>query len=487
VGGDLVVSTTPTPTSSPHESRPQAPAGTTRPALAVALVATSVLLSMCTWFSATFVVPQLRVEWALTSSQTSWLTVAVQFGFVFGALGATASGIADAISTRKLMFIGGLGAAACNAFLLLADGLATALPARLGTGVFLALVYPPALKEVSTWFQRGRGKALGVMIGALTIGSALPHLVGAVGGVDWRVVISATSILSALGGLVVLLVRGHGPYPFPRRPFSFSAGFRSLRNPDVALANLGYVGHMWELYAMWAGVGTFLLSLPAIASADNAAVLGPLLAFACIGAGAAGCLVGGILGDKYGRPRAAFVSLICSGGAALVLAATYELIPIWLVVLICAFWGFWVIADSAQFSALVTESTDPDYVGGALSLQLALGYTTTMLSLWLVPALVEATSWHVALLVLAFGPAVGAAAMRAAERRCRPAGPPGHLGPLGLLGSVVDRNPGRSHEQAESSHGSRLSARVAGRGTSCFAPSWAIPSTRTSHGSDQRS
>lgn len=286
--------------------------------------------------------------------------------------------------------------------------------------MFLALVYPPALKEVSTWFQRGRGKALGVMIGALTIGSALPHLVGAVGGVDWRVVISVTSVLSALGGVVVLFVRGQGPYPFPRRAFSFSAGFRSLRNPDVALANLGYVGHMWELYAMWAGVGAFLLSLPAIAAADNAAVLGPLLAFGCIGIGAVGCLVGGVLGDRYGRPRAALVSLICSGGAALILAATYHLVPIGFVVLICAFWGFWVIADSAQFSALVTESTDPDYVGGALSLQLAFGYTTTMLSLWLIPALVEATSWHVALVVLAMGPAVGALAMAAAQRRTPP-------------------------------------------------------------------
>ena len=400
-------------------ARPQAPAGTTRSGLAVALVATSVLLAMSAWFSATFVLPQLRVEWGLSSSQTSWLTVAVQLGFVLGALGATASGIADAIPSRTLICIGGLGAALCNAALLVSDGLATALPARIGTGVLLALVYPPALKEVSTWFQRGRGKALGVMIGALTVGSALPHLVGALGGLDWRVVIAATSVLSAVGGLVVLLVRGHGPYPFPRRPFSFSAGFRSLRNPDVVLANVGYVGHMWELYAMWAGVGVFLLSLPGIASSPNVGVLAPLLAFACIGIGAAGCLAGGVLGDRYGRPRAALVSLVCSGGAALLLAASYHLLPAWLVVLICAFWGFWVIADSAQFSALVTESTDPEYIGGALSLQLALGYTTTMLSLWLVPALVEATSWHVALLALALGPVIGAVAMISAGRRMR--------------------------------------------------------------------
>ncbi|MEH0554012.1 MFS transporter [Streptomyces sp. B21-101] len=406
-----------TPATSFSHTAP--PTRTTRPGVAVALVATSTLLSMSAWFSATFVVPQLTVDWRLGAGGTSALTIAVQLGFVIGALLSAAFGIADAVTSRSLMCIGGIGAATCNAGLLLCDSLASALPLRLATGLFLAAVYPPALKEVSTWFLKGRGKALGVMIGALTLGSALPHLVSAVGGVDWQIVIAATSVLSALGGFVVLGVRGTGPYPFPRRPFSFAAGFRSLRNKDVALANLGYIGHMWELYAMWAGTGAFIVALPAIGARADADSFGALLAFLCIGVGSAGCLLGGVLGDRWGRPRAALISLVCSGGTAAVLAATYTALPAAVVVALCAFWGFWVIADSAQFSAMVTESADPDYVGGALSLQLALGFVTTMLTLWVVPQLVEHFSWHIALLVLAIGPAVGAIAMLAADRRHR--------------------------------------------------------------------
>jgi MFS family permease len=390
---------------------------TASPAVAVGLVAASTLLSMSAWFSATFVVPQLEDEWSLGPGGTSLLTIAVQLGFVIGALCSAAFGIADAIPSRRLMCIGGLGAAACNAALLLCDGLAGALPLRVATGIFLAAVYPPALKEVSTWFLRGRGKALGVMIGALTLGSALPHLVGAVGGVDWRVVIAVTSVLSALGGLVVLGVRGEGRYPFPRRPFNLAAGFKSMRNRDVALANIGYIGHMWELYAMWAGVGAFIIALPAVASRSDPESFGAFLAFVCIGAGALGCFVGGVLGDRWGRPRAALISLVCSGGAAVVLALTYSVLPLAPVIALCAFWGFWVIADSAQFSAMVTENADPDYIGGALSLQLALGYVTTMLTLWLVPQLAQHFSWHLALLVLAVGPVVGGAAMLIADQR----------------------------------------------------------------------
>jgi MFS family permease len=176
---------------------------------------------------------------------------------------------------------------------------------------------------------------------------------------------------------------------------------------------------MWELYAMWAGVGVFLGALPEIAGRADAESLAALLAFICIGTGAAGCLVGGVLGDRWGRPRAAMTALLCSGGTALVLAASYTVLPVALVVVLCTFWGFWVIADSAQFSAMVTETADPDYIGGALSLQLALGFVVTMLTLWLVPQLVEHFSWRVALFVLAIGPAVGILAMVLADQRRR--------------------------------------------------------------------
>ncbi|WP_228941966.1 MFS transporter [Nocardioides sp. Leaf374] len=395
------------------------------PAWALAVVAASTLLTMGVWFSATAVVPRLEVAWGLSSGGAAALTIAVQVGFVLGAVGSAVLGLADALPGRALMAAGALGAAACTAGLLLADGLALAVPLRLLTGVCLALFYPVALKEVSAWFLRGRGVALGLMIGALTLGSALPHLVGGLAGggggaeaagPDWRVVVGVTSVLAVAGGLLLAAVRGEGPHAVARGPVSLGAGFRALSRRDVLLADLGYVGHMWELYAMWAGVGAFLLALPQVAARPDAAAYAGVLAFACIGVGALGCLLGGVLGDRWGRPRAALLSLVCSGGAALVLAASYPVAPLGVVVALCAFWGFWVIADSAQFSAMVTESAPPGSVGGALSVQLALGYATTTLTLWLVPALVDAVSWRLALVVLALGPAVGAAAMVAAER-----------------------------------------------------------------------
>ncbi len=381
------------------------------PRRALALIAGSTLLSMTVWFSASFVVPQLREAWQLGATGAAWLTVAVQVGFVLGALGLAVSGLVDRVDTRILFSVGSFGAAAANLSLLWCDGLAGAVPARLATGAFLAAVYPPALKRIATWFRRGRGLAMGVMIAALTVGSAVPHLVNAAGGLDWRWVITATSGFALAGGLLILAQHHLGPYPFPRTPFRVSDAAAVLRSRPVMLTNLGYVGHMWELYAMWAYVGAFLLSLSAVTSAVQAAVL----AFTAIGVGALGCLAGGVIGDRVGRTQAASLALACSGGACVVLALVGDR-TLWLVVPLCLFWGFWVIADSAQFSALATERAGEAYVGTAVSVQLACGYLTTAVSIWLVPYVVDQVSWRAALAVLALGPVVGLAAMQRLQR-----------------------------------------------------------------------
>ncbi|MER6692425.1 MFS transporter [Streptomyces minutiscleroticus] len=381
-----------------------------RAAAALALLAVATLLSMSVWFSASFVVPQLREMWHLTGGESSLLTIAVQLGFVVGALALAATGLADAVPGRRLMSAGALGAAAVNLLLLWAPGFAAALALRALTGACLAAVYPSAVKEVSSWFREGRGTALGVMIGALTLGSAAPQLVKASGGLGWQAVIVATSVLTTAGALVVLLVRGAGPYPFPRSAFSLRAALRAVRSRPVVLANIGYAGHMWELYAMWAWIGTFLAGLDGFAGTPDGERHAALAAFACIGVGAAGCLVGGRISDRFGRAQAALVSLALSGGAAVVLAFVRQ-VPLPVVLLVSAFWGFWVIADSAQFSAMVTENADPRYVGSAVSLQLAIGYVTTAATLYLVPVLAEHASWTTALLVLALGPLVGVAAL----------------------------------------------------------------------------
>lgn len=381
-----------------------------RSGIALTLIAASTFLSMSVWFSASFVVPQLVDVWHLSPAGSSYLTIAVQLGFVVGALISAATGLADAVPGRILMFGGAVGAAVANLLLLCATDLTTAVPLRLVTGIFLAGVYPPALKEVSTWYRKGRGTALGVMIGALTLGSALPHLVNSFGDVQWQYVIVATSVMTTGGGGLALLLRSSGPFPYPRRPFSVKAALASMRNKRVALANIGYIGHMWELYAMWAWIGAFLASLASIAIQPHPDAVASALSFVCIGVGSIGCLVGGRLSDRFGRAQSALTCLICSGTAAVTLSI-FDNAPLPIILGICIFWGFWVIADSAQFSALVTEHADPVYVGGALSIQLALGYLTTAVTLWLVPVLVQHSSWSTALAILAVGPAVGAIAM----------------------------------------------------------------------------
>jgi MFS family permease len=391
-----------------------------RAVVALGIIALATFLSMSVWFSASFVVPQLQQLWRLTSGESALLTIAVQLGFVAGALALAASGLADAVPGRRLMCVGALGAAVVNLLLLWAPGFGGALVLRALTGAFLAAVYPPALKEVSSWFRQGRGTALGVMIGALTLGSAAPQLVKASGGLSWQVVIVATTVLTAAGGLTILLVRGTGPYPFPRTTFNLPAALRAIRSRPVILANIGYAGHMWELYAMWAWIGTFLAGLSGFADSPDGPRQAALAAFACIGIGALGCIVGGRISDRFGRAQAALVSLVLSGGAAVVLAFIRQ-VPLPIVLLVSAFWGFWVIADSAQFSAMVTESADPRYVGSAVSLQLAIGYVTTAATIYLVPVLAETATWTAALLVLALGPLVGIGALLSYLRmRARP-------------------------------------------------------------------
>ncbi|RCG13687.1 MFS transporter [Streptomyces reniochalinae] len=374
---------------------------------------------MSVWFSASFVVPQLQDRWGLSSGQSSLLTIAVQLGFVVGALALAATGLADALPGRRLMCLGALAAAVVNIVLLWAPGFTVAVGLRALTGACLAAVYPPALKEVSSWFRTGRGTALGVMIGALTLGSAIPQLVKATGGLEWRVVIIATSVLTAAGGLSTLLLRSSGPYPFPKSAFSLRAALRAGRDRRVVLANIGYAGHMWELYAMWAWIGTFLASLHGFANRPNGAQLAALAAFGCIGVGAAGCLVGGRISDRFGRAQSALISLACSGSAVILLAFVRSL-PLPVVLVVAAFWGFWVIADSAQFSAMVTESVDQRFVGSAVSLQLGVGYVTTAVTIYLVPVLADASSWTPALLVLALGPLVGIVALIGYLRSPRP-------------------------------------------------------------------
>ncbi|GAA5448055.1 hypothetical protein Ddep01_01815 [Deinococcus depolymerans] len=374
---------------------------------ALTLLAVSVVLSMSPWFSAAAVIGQLRAEWQLQPSASAWLTLAVPLGFVGGAVLSAALNLPDRAPPRTLIALGAVAAAAANAALLLASGPVTGTLLRVLTGAALALVYPVTLKLMSAHFTRGRGLALGIMVGALTLGSALPHLVNGLGGADWHAVIAVTSLLAVLGGALALGVPP-GPTGAPPPAFRPAQAWRSVTRGGVGLATLGYLGHMWELYAMWTWFGAYFSGVPGSPGGTRAALATALV----VGTGALGCVLGGVLGDRWGRVRLTVLAMLLSGGAALLLAALTRagagpaaLLPV------SVFWGFWIIADSAQFSTVVSEIADPPYTGTALTAQLALGFTLSAVSIALVPALQQWAGWPAVFTVLAAGPLLGAWAM----------------------------------------------------------------------------
>jgi MFS family permease len=378
---------------------------------ALGVIVVALVLLMTTWFSASAVVPQLRDDWGLSNTATAWLTIAVQLGFVVGALAASAFNLPDLVPVQRLMLVSGICAAGANALLVFVHGPALAIPLRFATGFFLAGVYPPALKLISTWFRTGRGTALGIAVGALTLGSAGPHLVNALGGLDWHAVIVVTSALTILGGLTALTVRD-GPFTFPRAAFDLRQVGLVFSNRRVRLASLGYFGHMWELYAMWAW---FLVFFRAAHGGGSAAAYAT---FSAIGIGAIGCYVGGVLGDRWGRPQTAAAMMALSGACALTIGLLLDA-PTWLLLALGLVWGFTVVADSAQFSTMVTEFADQAYVGTALALQLAVGFALTVVTIWLVPYLQDAFGWRYAFAFLAPGPALGILAMLRLTREGR--------------------------------------------------------------------
>jgi MFS family permease len=380
----------------------------------LALLTVSIVLAKTTWFSATAVLPQLREDWQLGTGFGAWLTIAVQLGFVLGSVGSSLVNLPDIVAPRRLMMLAALGAAAVNLYILVADPW-SALVARFLTGVFLAGVYPPALKLASTWFVRDRGLAFGCLIGGLTLGSAAPHLVNAAGGLHWPIVIVATSAATVVGGLVVGLLVRDGPYPFPRAVFDPRQIAQVLRNRGVLLASLGYFGHMWELYAMWSWFLYYARSALA-AQGGGGPALASALTFAVIGAGGLGCVLGGVLGDRWGRTATTIAMMALSAGCAFLIGFTYAG-PLLLFLAIGLVWGFTVVADSGQFSAVVTEVGDPRYVGTALTLQLGIGFALTIVTIWIVPSVADwAGSWQWVFFILVPGPLLGIAAMAALRR-----------------------------------------------------------------------
>ncbi|MFI7587301.1 MFS transporter [Spongisporangium articulatum] len=381
----------------------------------LALIATVQVCVMATWFSASAVVGDLKSLWDVGSAGAALLTASVQLGFVTGAVTSAVLNLADVVPTHRLVAACGLAAAATTVLVAtVASTLAVGVLLRFLTGVALAGVYPPGMKLMATWFRRGRGFAIAVLVAALTVGSALPHLVNGLGSLPWRGVLLTASGLAVAGSLVAAAAVRPGPYGAASPPFNPRYLLEPFRERAPRLANLGYFGHMWELYAVWTWLPAFLAAAVLRAGADLPGGLDPeLAAFACIGgAGLVGCLIGGLLGDRVGRARVAAGAMWVSGACCLVAAGSFGRAPALLLV-VCLVWGAAVIADSAMFSASLADSVDPRYLGTALTTQTAIGFTLTVVSIQGLPQVVDVAGWRVAVALLAVGPLAGAFAMRA--------------------------------------------------------------------------
>jgi len=371
------------------------------------LIAAAEILGMTLWFSATAAAPQIAEEFALDAGGRAWLTMAVQAGFVAGTLLTALTNAADAMNARRLFVLGCVAGAACNGAIAAAPTAGAIVVFRFCTGAALAWVYPPGMKIAAGWFRERRGTALGIVVGAVGLGSAFPHLLAWLGGGwSWRMLVGASSVLALAGGAIVGFGVTDGPHVSASSPFDRHALRVVLRSRGTRLAMLGYFGHMWELYALWTWIAAF-----AAASLGTAAATGSAVAFVTIGAGAIGCVVGGFWADRWGKARIAGAAMLASAACALASPAFYGA-PLALLLVLAVIWGFTVVADSAQFSALVTEHTPRTHVGTALTLQTSAGFLLTMVSMRLVPPLVSAGGWKWAFVFLVPGPLLGAWAMK---------------------------------------------------------------------------
>jgi len=373
-------------------------------------LAAAMVLGMVPWFSATVAAPGMTAQWRSSPASIAWVTIAVQLGFVVGTFVSAALLLSDRLRTRYLAASAASMASVATLLLLWRDiNAVEAIGLRLITGVALAGVYPPGIKLAAGWWRERRGTAIGVLVGALTLGSAAPNLVRVMAATaDWRSIIVAAGTASLLSAAIFAFAVREGPFHAPSARFDPRAIILVLRDRGVVLATAGYLGHMWELYAMWSSIGAFWLVMAARYDMSSSSAAG--LAFLTIGAGALGCVVAGSVADRIGRPVVTIAAMAVSGACALAIGPSMSVSVAW-VAFVAMVWGISIVADSAQFSAAVTELAPVQYVGTAITLQTCLGFLLTILTIRAVPVWADRWGWERAYMPLAIGPALGIVAM----------------------------------------------------------------------------
>lgn len=379
------------------------------------LLSLAELLAMIVWFSASAVTSELTELWQLDEGGKAWLTMSVQIGFVVGALASAIFTLADRIPARWFFIVATFLASLTTALIpFMSDYPMMALILRFLSGVFLAGVYPVGMKIMATWTQADRGLGIGLLVGALTVGSAAPHLLNALGGIgQWQQVLWFAAGLAALGGIIGILFVHEGPYTTKAPKFSLKDIQHVLTDKKVMLANIGYLGHMWELYAMWAWLFAFLSASFAISNVSQQ--WAGFVTFAAIAIGGVGSVIAGKIADKIGRSTVTSVSMAVSASCAVIIGQFYGSNPL-IISTIALIWGLFIVADSAQFSASVSELADKRYVGTALTLQTSMGFLLTLFTIRMIPTLERTFGWEWAFAFLALGPIVGIWAMQSLRR-----------------------------------------------------------------------